>query len=397
MDKLVIGQFSETFPPLMDGVGSVVKNYSELLRVQGHTVHAVVSGATVKKGNLYDKEHGIDYTIRSSMYPIHDITPYGFVIKNAQFKKEVGAIDFDIIHTHTPFFFSRFAERKVRMHNIPLVSTFHTLYRDDIYGFFHSHSISDHLIRLILHHYKVADEVWTPTEWSKKKLQEYGFQGEITVMPNATDFTIPTAEEYEAYRREGEHLAQNSPQTPILLYVGQIKKEKNLELVLEALLTVHQQNIDFKMIFIGAGPDMSLFTQFCEKHELTSKVSFLGKVTDREVVKALMASATLFLFPSQYDTAALVMREAAAFALPLLNTAGSSTAEASQDGFNGFITPNNSDAYARRIIELLQKRPMCQEVGQRAQQTLYLHWDDVIEQVSNRYSELVKRGRKNYP
>ena len=40
---------------------------------------------------------------------------------------------------------------------------------------------------------------------------------------------------------------------------------------------------------------------------------------------------------------------------------------------------------------------MCQEVGQRAQQTLYLHWDDVIEQVSNRYSELVKRGRKNYP
>ena len=100
---------------------------------------------------------------------------------------------------------------------------------------------------------------------------------------------------------------------------------------------------------------------------------------------------------SQYDTAALVMREAAAFALPLLNTAGSSTAEASQDGFNGFITPNNSDAYARRIIELLQKRPMCQEVGQRAQQTLYLHWDDVIEQVSNRYSELVKRGRKNYP
>jgi len=394
MRKLIIGQFSEAFPPLMDGVGSVAKNYTELLRSQGHDVYAVVSGSSVEKGYEYDREHGIDYTIRSSMFPLPGISPYGLVVKNGEFRKQVRAIKFDIIHTHTPFFFARFAEQKVRTRNIPLVTTFHTLYKDDLLGYTHSKTIAEHFIRIILHHYQVADEVWTPTEWSKKRLLEYGFSGEITVIPNGCDFRIPSAKEYEDYREEGRQIVAISDATPLLLYIGQIKKEKNLELTLEALLIAHQQGADFKMVFVGSGSDMPQFKSFVKEHNLESKIMFLGKITDREKIKALLAASTLFLFPSQYDTSALVMREAAAFSLPLLNTKGSSTAAASVEGESSFIAENTSASYAERLLFLLKHPALCKEVGLGAKNTLYLHWDDVMQKVIQRYENLVCQGRK---
>lgn len=394
MRKLVVGQFSESFPPLMDGVGSVAKNYTEILRAHGHEAYAIVSGSMQEKGYAYDREHGLDYTIRSSMFPIPGISPYGIVLKNAEFRQQIRAINFDIIHTHTPFFFGRFAEQKVRTRNIPLVSTFHTLYKDDFLGYTRSKTISEHLTRMILRHYRIADEVWTPTEWSKKRLLEYGFSGEVTVIPNGCDFRIPTDQEYKDYQEEGHRLAETPPDTPILLYIGQIKKEKNLELTLQALLIAHKRGANFKMIFVGSGSDTAQFKLFVTKNKLESKIIFLGKITDREKIKALLAASTLFLFPSQYDTAALVMREAAAFSVPLLNTQGSATAEASIEGKNSFIADNTIESYAERLIALLNNPSLCKEVGLGARDTLYLHWEDVMQEVIQRYEALVCKGRK---
>lgn len=394
MSKFVIGQFSESFPPLMDGVGFVAKNYTELLLEKGHEAYAVVSGEERKKGYEKDRQGGIDYTIRASMYPLPRIKPYGVIVIGKNFKREVESINFDLIHAHAPFTLGHYALKMAKRRNIPLVATFHTLYKDDFYATFGSKKIASLLMKIVVARFKKADEVWTPSLWSKKRLQEYGYEGDIVVVPNGTDFTLPTDEEYREYQERGRELAGVDSTTPLLLYTGQINEKKNLHLILESLLLAHKKGINFKMVFVGDGADLIKFRLFVKTHHLDDKITFMGRIGDREVIKALMAAAILFPFPSQYDVSPLVLREAAAFSLPLLNTKDSATAFVTTDGVDGFITENSFDAYSKALIELIENPNLCKKVGEAARQNLYISWQDVISEVSERYANLIERRRK---
>ena len=393
MSRFVVGQFSESFPPLTDGVGFVVKNYTELLLANGYEAYAVVSGEHRKRGYAKDHQAGIDYTIRASMYPLPRIRPYGVIVKGRNFKGEVGKINFDLIHAHAPFTLGRYAQKLAKEQDIPLVATFHTLYKDDFIAVLGSKRIANLLMKIIIARFEKADEVWTPSLWSKKRLQEYGFSGDIVVVPNGTDFTLPTDEEYREYQERGREIAGVDSTTPLLLYTGQINEKKNLHLILESLLLAHKKGINFKMVFVGDGADLIKFRLFVKTHHLDDKITFMGRIGDREVIKALMAAAILFPFPSQYDVSPLVLREAAAFSLPLLNTKDSATAFVTTDGVDGFITENSFDAYSKALIELIENPNLCKKVGEAARQNLYISWQDVISEVSERYANLIERRR----
>jgi 1,2-diacylglycerol 3-alpha-glucosyltransferase len=389
LKKLVIGQFSEAFPPLMDGVGIVVKNYTTLLKEQGHQVHAVVSGTSLKEGYDFDLKEQLDYTIRFPMVPVVGIKPYGVVVKSKKIKDIVDKIDFDIIHTHAPFFLASYAKTFKR----PTISTFHTLYKDEFYTTTHSHTITKHLVNSILKYYQDVDEIWTPTKFSRQKLYQYGLDKEVIVMDNGCDFKIPSLSEFDYYKKWGLRYLKNLEKSPTLLYVGQIKKEKNLELLINALPIVKKSFHNFKMVFVGDGNDKEYFIRLLENLKLTKNVFFTGKITDRELLKALYACSDLFLFPSQYDTSALVVKEAAAFSLPTLNTVGSATALATTEGYNGFVCENNSSSYGNKIISLLNNKTLLKEVGLNAQRTIYKSWDSVIEKVEDRYYNLIELNK----
>jgi len=143
------------------------------------------------------------------------------------------------------------------------------------------------------------------------------------------------------------------------------------------------------------GPDLLKYRLYVKTHHLEEKVTFLGRVGEREKIKALMAAATLFPFPSQYDVSPLVLREAAAFSLPLLNTKESATAFVTTDRVNGFITDNSLDSFSESLIELIENQPLCIEVGSKARETLYISWEEVITEVAERYANLISKHRKS--
>lgn len=395
MKYLTVGEFNESFPPLMDGVGQVVKNYTYWLRQQGEDAYAVVGGA--KEAEKFDVEHGVSYAIRCRMYPLPGLAPYGPVIKNHIFKKNVRGKKFDIVHAHSPFYLGKFAEKIAREQKIPLVSTFHTQFRDDIQGVVHMKWLTDLITHYVLRHYYQADEVWTPSELSKRKLQEYGFTGRIVVMENGCDMMVPSLEEYTEYREEGfSFIQQEDTSVPVLLYIGQHKVEKNLLMIFDSLKLLKDRGMKFKMVFAGVGPDRPMFEQRVKDYGLSDMVLFLGRITDRMKLQYLYSCATLFLFPSLYDTSCLVMREAAAFDLPLLYISGSCTAETISDGVNGFLAENNAEAYANRIQWICEHPEDQKKAGVGARATLYRSWEMVVQEVNTRYRELIK-AKNNAP
>ncbi|MCK9548921.1 MAG: glycosyltransferase [Sphaerochaeta sp.] len=391
MKPLCIGQFSDSFPPLMDGVGQTVTNYCTHLIQKGYICHAVVAGCPVDEGYAYDAERGIDYTIRAASHPVAGIKPYGITYKDREFRRRVHAIDYDIVHSHSPFSMGPLGEEVRRVQHVPLIATFHTLFKDDILGLTHSHFITDQVMKRILPHFQGADEVWTPTEWSRCRLYEYGVDRAVEVIANGCDMPIPTEQEYLRYREAGRRYLGLNDDRPVLIYIGQLKEEKNLTLLVNALAQVPRQETPFLMVFVGTGSDRGTLERLAQRSGMASYVQFTGRITDREVIKALLAASLLMLFPSQYDTSALVLFEAAAFSVPLVNTRGSATASCTTHGHNGFVTANDAASFGEEITRLLRHPHVAKDAGIGASRTIYRHWSTVVDEVAGRYEDVYGR------
>jgi len=91
-----------------------------------------------------------------------------------------------------------------------------------------------------------------------------------------------------------------------------------------------------------------------------------------------------------YDTAGLVVQEAAALGTPSVMARGATAATSITEGENGFLTDNDPDKMAQLLRELIQDPDRVHRVGARASKTLVRSWEDCLEEVIDRYNVLLK-------
>jgi len=145
------------------------------------------------------------------------------------------------------------------------------------------------------------------------------------------------------------------------------------------------------MYFVGAGYAAADIKQLVADAGLTDKIEFTGIIADREKLKQYYAAADLFLFPSTYDTWALVIHEAAALQTPSLLVNDSTISKTITDNVDGFLCENTPEAVAHRLRELLSNPELIKSAGLRASQTINRTWESVTDEVLDRYKHLKKR------
>lgn len=104
--------------------------------------------------------------------------------------------------------------------------------------------------------------------------------------------------------------------------------------------------IPFRMNFVGNGYALGELRERVRRSGLSNVVTINGLVNDRNRLRDFYCASDLFLFPSFYDNAPLVVREAAAFCTPSVLLEGSTAAEVITDGHNGFLTHADGRSYA---------------------------------------------------
>lgn len=392
-ESLTIGEFNDSFMPVMDGVGNVVKNYTLEMNRLGHKAYAIVPG--YKDAPDFDRENGIDYTIRGKEhYPIKSIKPYGITTFPHETKKLIESIPFDIVHAHCPTCSAKLALHLSKEKNIPLISTFHTFFKDDLRELMPAW-MAEQGIKIGMKFYYHCDEVWTPSLGAKKKIEkEYYFDGPIRVVENGCDMVpVKNEDEYAEKRREGRSVIGVDETKPVFIYVGQHKDEKNIPLILKTMLALRERGNDFRMVFVGDGHKKADYEKYVRDNSLSDRVIFLGRVTDRNRIASLYCASTAFLFPSLYDTSCLVMREAAAFNLPLVYVDTACTSEGITDGENGFIIRNDTDDFARKLEYIIAHPEVRNRAGEGARRDLYRSWHDVAYNVDNLYHEIIERKK----
>lgn len=271
--------------------------------------------------------------------------------------------------------------------HIPLVATFHSKYEMDFAHLIPNKYLLRHIVQNIIDFYEAADEVWIPQSAVEETLREYGYKGKVEVVENGSDFgNEPQMELVRSKARSELGIPSNEN---IFLFVGQHIWEKNISFLLHALSRL--SNIHFSMYFIGTGYAEKGIKKLTSDLALSSKVTFLGQINDREELKKYYAAADLFLFPSMYDNAPLVIREAAAMHTPSVLLKGSTASEIIEHGWNGFLSTADLDKYAELIRKLVYHPEEIQQVGFNASQTIVRPWSDVVDEVLDRYIHLINR------
>ena len=204
-------------------------------------------------------------------------------------------------------------------------------------------------------------------------------------MDNGSDLVADYPERFfvEARQRLGI-----GPEEFVLLFVGQHIWEKNPRLVIESLARI--PDVPFRMYFVGVGYAAEEMKALVSERGLDNKVTFVGSITDRDRLKDYYAASDLFLFPSLYDNAPLVVREAAALHTPSVMAAGATAATILRDGENGFLVENDPDKLAALLRELIHDPERVHRVGVQASRTIVRSWEDGVEEVIDRYNALLR-------
>lgn len=391
MDKLKILELTDAYYPNVDGVVSVVKNYAKNL--SSVCVCHVAAPKPSKKSGYKDTAKYKVFRCKSigGAEGYKNATP----LFDKKFKKAIKAENYDLLHAHTPFGMGRFAVKMAKKHKIPLVATLHTQYHLDFQRTLGKHNpLVKFMLWYIRKTYKNADCVLTVSNASKKFLKDYGYNGEVKVIRNATDFVYPeNANELIARVNKDYNL---EGQKNVFLFVGRMAMYKNIGLIAEALKIVKEQNKDFKMIFVGGGFDLEKIKAISKELGIYDNCIFTGSITDRTYLQALYLRSDLFLFPSTFDTAGICIFEAAAHKVASVVVKGSCSAEEVVDKENGFLCELNKESLANVLLELISSPEKMKEAGENAYKTLYRTWGDLAKEVLETYKQVIKEYQEKH-
>ena len=383
---LRIGQFTDTFLPVVDGVGRVVQAYSETLCKMGHqvTVVAPMYDTGFQGGFPFEL---VDYA--ASSVPGLKQYKIGEAVLDAHYRRRIRMIELDLVHAHSPFTAGSEAVRLAAVRKLPLVASFHSKYYDDFLKATKSESIAKMGVKLVVSFYNRCDEVWAVGKNTADVLREYGYEGTIQVMPNgATMRSVSPSDMEEVNRR------WNPAGDPLILFVGQMDWKKNILTVLEACAEMKKTGTPFRLLLAGQGIDTAAIGQKIHDLNIQDRAEQIGHISDASLLDGLYAQASVFAFPSLYDAAPMVVREAAVMGTPSVMVRGSTAAEIIRDGENGLLCENDPKDLARVISGALQDPEKTREIGRRAHDTIPVPWEKVLETAVERYERLVALGKE---
>ncbi len=335
-----IGIVTATYLPSRNGVATSTALFARGLRSLGHEVRLFAPEHPQREG---EDEPGV-VRLPSTMLAAPMDYPLLLPPSAAALARQRVA-DLDVIHTMHPFLAGQIALRWARTLDVPLFFTAHTQYHQYLHYAPRPRHLGGWLMRRHVRAFaRAADVVLAPGRAIEESLRRYGYKGEVVTLPNPVDLA--------AFRgigggqvRERHGVAENAP---LLLYVGRLAAEKNLEVLLEAFKLVLARLPAARLLLVGDGPARVTLRARAEG----LPVVFAGAVPHAEV-PAYLRAADLFVTASTSEVLPMSMIEALAAGTPLVAARSPAGAELIRPGVNGMLCDATPVALAGAVLDTL--------------------------------------------
>ena len=338
MKIAMVGQF----PPHVGGVGVHIHTLSKELVKQGHEVYVI----TYPHSDLADID-GI-HVIGTTGLNIPGIRGLMFK-RNARkaLEKLVNEVDIDIIHGHYLFPAGAAACDVGTKHKI---KTYVTAHGSDMFEMYKKQSFMRPFIKNVL---KKADVVFAVSNALKKEILATGvsrIESKTRLYWNSVDINKFSGDNRNLLESNGK---------PIVLFVGNIIKRKNVNLILEAKKL---SKTDYEVVVVGDGPLKKDLENKVENENI-SDVRFLGSRSD---VENIIPGCDVLVLPSFSESFGLVLIEALACEKAVIGSNVGGISEIITDDVGLLIDPNDASSLAKAIDKVIGDDEFRQKLSSNA-------------------------------
>ncbi|MCC6301060.1 MAG: glycosyltransferase [Anaerolineales bacterium] len=352
-----IGMMTDAYKPYVSGVTSYVDINKRALEKLGHEVYVFTFG---------DLEYQDDEprVIRSPGVPLSDTGFYLSLRHSTEAQRIIQTMD--IIHVHHPFMSGRLAHIYGRKHKIPIIFTNHTRY--DLYAQTRLPLMPAEVSMSMLQAYMPTfcdnvDLVISPSRGMEKILRQYGVTCHIEVVPNGADLQ-PFLSAASRPRGDFGFIADDI----LLVYMGRIAPEKNLEFLLSAFAGISRAIPNINLLVVGGGQKEHEegIKEFANELGIDERVKFTGTIPYAEL-PTYLAMCDVFVTASVTEVHPFSVIEGMAAGLPIVGIDSPGVGDSIVDGETGLLSSNDLASYTAKLTTLCLNRDLQKKMGAAAQ------------------------------
>ncbi len=378
--SLRVALVTETYPPEVNGVALTIDRLVRGLQARHHDIQLVRPRQAAVDAGSGEQDPTEQVLMRGLPIPRYPHLRMGLPAKRAL----LGLWTLrrpDLVHIATEGPLGWSALQAARKLKLPVSTDFRTN--------FHAYSrhygigwLQKPIAAYLRRFHNQAHCTMVPTASLQAELEAMGFERLLVVARGVDTQRFDSARRSAALRASWGVRADEQ----VVLSVGRIAPEKNLELLLRSYEAMRQVNPALRLVVVGDGPDRAALQQRCPGVVLAGSRSGIDLAEH-------YASADCFLFPSLTETYGNVTPEALASGRALLAYDYAAAAELIRHGENGLLAPvGDPDAFVRRAIDLAGNRQLVARLRQGARaSTLALDWSHICLQVEAIWERLIEQ------
>ncbi len=348
--------FSNTYKPVVSGVVTSIALFRRGLIEAGHDVHIIAP-------EYEDYEGEEPYVFRFPALSLPERLDLSVVIPfKTTMAHTVRGIKPTLIHSQHPFVMGDLAAVFARDLNLPLVFTLHSRYDEYAQRYIPiapelASIVTEEIVRRYL---EKCAHVVAPTPSTRDSiLRVLATDVPVTVVPTPVDLSL-----YHDLDPQRVRAALGLENAELLLYVGRLAEEKNLDFLLRAFARIVTARPQARLLLVGKGPRERRLRRMAQKLDLGEQVIFTGAIPHDEVPH-YAAAADLFVFSSVAETQGLVLIEAMAAGTPVVAVETPGPMDVLAQG-GGLLVPGREDGFAEGVLGLLADEPRRRALGEQA-------------------------------
>jgi glycosyltransferase involved in cell wall biosynthesis len=349
---LRIGLFTNNYFPMLGGVPTAVETVRRGLEALGHEVVIVAP-------RMAGADDGGRWLIRVPAVPAPTYPDFALPLPlGPGLTRRLRALDLDVFHAHHPFLLGASARRLARASGRPFVFTYHTLY--DRYAHYvpllPRQVVARGAIRRSAGFADTADLVLAPSDFVARRLRAQGVRRPIEVLPTGIDLDRFRPRDRTDARRTLRLAADDR----VLLYVGRLDREKNLEFLLEAIARVRVPRV--RLLLVGRGTQATALRRAAEALGVADRVELRGG-SPPDGLPAYYRAADAFVFASTTETQGLAVLEAMACGLPVVAVRATGIEEVVGEGVSGLLVPEAPAVFGDAVSQILIDRDLAAKLA----------------------------------
>ena len=365
--------FSDTLPPITDGVSHTLTRLVQTLEA---------SEVDFRFVSAHKPDSSIQWTDRVRKIPsiafgLYDYYRVGLPYLQ-RLGKELDGFGPDLIHVVSPTPLGVWGAGYARSRKLPAVTSYHTHFVSYLpyYNLTRFTDLAWSILRWFHNKFQVT---YVPSPSAREELNNQGING-IQLWPRGIDASLFSP----SHRSEQLREEQGVGERPLLVFVGRLVKEKDLDVLVDACVALEKKGHEFDVALIGDGP---------MREEIKTKLprSILPGFQRGTDLSRWYASGDIFVFPSTTETFGNVVLEAGASGLPVVCAKAGGVGDLVAHGETGLLAaPHSADDYAAKIEVLLRDSELRKQMGEKGREFALTHdWHAVNTLLLESYQAII--------